>query len=338
MSLTVENISHHFGATRAVRDASLNVGRGEIVSLFGHSGCGKTTLLRIIGGLEPLQSGIIKLGNSVLSANDNAVPPEKRPLGFVFQDFVLFPHLTVEKNIAFGIAGDKDRRERVSTQLSALGLDGLEKRYPHELSGGQQQRVALARALVREPEALLLDEPFSNIDATRRLSMREELRSILKAQNVAVILVTHDPDEAITMGDRIALMKNGEIIETGAPIDLFNAPKTIEGASIFPGCQRVEGVARSGRLITALGVLPAPGVADGAGVVVVRAGALSASVDPLGDFEVIDRRFTGGGWTALVASPETGLRLKIDDAQWMALGQRVQLSVDEEQCFLFPAD
>jgi len=217
MSLGLKDISHRFGETRALNAASLTVAPGELVCLFGPSGCGKTTLLRIAAGLEPLQDGTVELDGALLAKPGRETQPEKRPVGLVFQDYVLFPHLTVEKNIAFGLAGERHSKLRVTDQLHAFGIAGLARRYPHELSGGQQQRVALARAMARKPKALLLDEPFASIDVALRRRLRGELRRTLKEQNAAVLLVTHDPEEALALGDRIALMRAGEIIEAASP-------------------------------------------------------------------------------------------------------------------------
>ena len=334
MSLILRDIFHKFGDVSALAGASIEAAPGEILCLFGPSGCGKTTLLRVAAGLEHLQKGSVELDGAELAVPGRETPPEKRPIGFVFQDFVLFPHLTVEKNVAFGLAGGSGARDRVKAQLRAMDLEGLAKRYPHELSGGQQQRAALARALVREPRALLLDEPFASIDAAHRRRLREELRRMLKAQNVAVVMVTHDPEEALALGDRIALMRAGRVVESGAPASLFDDPQTPEAAAIFPGGETLDGAIRSGRLETRLGTFDAPGLADGSGVAVFRPGAIAAEASPEGRFVIDDSRFAGPGW-ALYVTPDGGAPVRVASSAEIPVGARVDLSIDPAGVFVF---
>ena len=335
MSLILRNVTHRFGDVAAVQDASLEAAAGEIVCLFGHSGCGKTTLLRIAAGLEPLQAGEVELGGDVLAGPGVQTPPERRPIGFVFQDYALFPHMTVAKNVAFGLSGAPDRKARVAAELEALRLGALAHRYPHELSGGQQQRAALARALARRPKALLMDEPFASIDVALRRRLREDLRRILKEQDVAVILVTHDPEEALALGDRICFMRAGRIVETAAPQDLFNAPQTPEGAGVFPACQTLAGVIEGGFLRTAAGAFPAEGLPDGPGVAVLRDGALTAVRDDDGAFRVADARFAGPDWIVVlegIADP-VQLHVRTDDAP--KVGTVMTAAADLSATFVF---
>ncbi|MEZ5893033.1 MAG: ABC transporter ATP-binding protein [Parvularculaceae bacterium] len=333
MSLVLRGISHRFGETLAVADASLEAAAGEIVCLFGHSGCGKTTLLRVAAGLEPLQAGEVMLDGAALASPGMETPPEHRPIGFVFQDYVLFPHLTVEKNIAFGLVGASDAQGRVRTLLDAFGIAQLGKRYPHQLSGGQQQRVALARAMARRPKALLLDEPFASIDVALRKKLRDELRRVLKEQNAAVALVTHDAEEALALGDRIALMRAGKIIETASPEFLYRRPQTREGAMLFPGSQLMTGDVRNGVFQSALGTAPAPGLSDGPASAVLRADALSLGRDGAG-FHVADCRFAGPGWTITAEGPG-GARLAVSADAPMAQGAPVAITADWSKAFLF---
>jgi iron(III) transport system ATP-binding protein len=335
MTLILRDISHRFGDVAAVDGAFLEASAGEIISLFGHSGCGKTTLLRIAAGLEPMQTGEVEIDGEVIAKAGSETPPEKRPIGFVFQDYVLFPHMTVEKNVAFGLAGEPDAAARVAEQLNAFGLDILAGRYPHELSGGQQQRVALARALARKPKAILLDEPFASIDATLRRRLREDLRRMLKEQNAAVILVTHDPEEALTLGDRVALMRAGRIIETASPQELFETPKTPEGAAIFPGCQTLEGMIVEERLETLAGEFPAKGIDDGPGIAILREGALSAFPDPAGAFQVADVRFAGPGWSAWLKGRKDPVRLRVGFDEPPAKGEIMTIAADLSGIFVF---
>ncbi|MEO1243414.1 MAG: ABC transporter ATP-binding protein [Pseudomonadota bacterium] len=335
MSLAFRGISHQYGRVVAVDNADLEAARGEIACLFGPSGCGKTTLLRLAAGLERLQAGVVELDGAALAAPGRETPPEERPIGMVFQDYVLFPHMTVEKNIAFGLAGMKNAKAVIAAQLEALQIGDLAARFPHELSGGQQQRVALARALAREPKALLLDEPFASIDAVLRRRLREDLRRILKEKNVAVVLVTHDPEEALALGDRIALMRAGRIVEAATPEELFRIPKTPDGAQIFPGSQTIEGVIQNGRLVTPIGAFDAQGLGDGPGVAVMREGALGASPDGEGDWTVADCRFAGPGWTAYLEAPGGHGLLRVGIEAPLPQGARVALSCDPSLVFCY---
>ncbi len=214
------------GLTSVVRHLSLDLDKGCIGCLLGASGCGKTTVLRAIAGFEPLRTGSISLGSITLSGIGSQVEPENRHVGMMFQDYALFPHLSVEKNIAFGLRKwDKQRRRnRVDELLSLTGLEGSGHRYPHELSGGQQQRVALARALAPEPELLLLDEPFSNLDVDTRERLAFEVRDILKKTGHTALLVTHNQAEAFAIADRIGIMQDGDIVQWDTPYNLHHNP------------------------------------------------------------------------------------------------------------------
>lgn len=338
MSLSLKDISHRFGGTRALVGASLAVAPGELVCLFGPSGCGKTTLLRIAAGLEPLQNGTVELDGALLAQTGRETPPEKRPIGLVFQDYVLFPHLTVEKNIAFGLAGEPKAKMRVTEQLHAFGIADLARRYPHELSGGQQQRVALARAMARQPKALLLDEPFASIDVALRRRLRGELRRTLKEQNAAVLLVTHDPEEALALGDRIALMRAGEIIETASPEDLFSRPQTPEGARIFPGSQAISGAVKAGVFHAVFGTCPAEHLPDGPALAVLRADAVTAQPDDAGSFRVVDARFVGPHWSVRLEAEGGEPALSVSMRKAPDIGAPMRAVCEWSKAFIFPAD
>jgi iron(III) transport system ATP-binding protein len=204
----------------------MRVQPGEIVCLLGPSGCGKTTVLRTIAGFHPLHGGEILIGGRRVSAPGHLLPPEKRHLGVVFQDYALFPHLTVEDNVAFGLRGIEraERTQRVRAIVEVVGLGGMERRYPHELSGGQQQRVALARALAPGPDLILLDEPFSNLDVELRERLSEEVREILRRQNMTAIIVTHDQHEAFALGDQVGVMHEGRLVQWDTPYNLYHQP------------------------------------------------------------------------------------------------------------------
>lgn len=228
--LQLHHISKSFGTTAVVKQVSLTCKDGEQLALLGQSGSGKTTLLRIIAGLEKADSGNLEYANEVWQANGVMVAPEKRKIGFVFQDYALFPHLTVSQNILFGA---KQLKPDLADILAQFELNDLAKRYPHELSGGQQQRVAIARAVIRKPSLLLLDEPFSNLDENLKDQLRISLKNTLKKLNMASILVTHDVNDAFLISDKIALLHEGEIVQCGSPQELYQQPVNTWVAGFF---------------------------------------------------------------------------------------------------------
>lgn len=223
--LEVNNIQCNYNSLVVIKDLSFKLIRGNIACLLGPSGCGKSTILRAIAGFEKLEGGSIYLNDSEISSPKSSKAPEKRSIGMVFQDYALFPHLTTIENIKFGLSNKKQNDfEKLNTLIKLIDLEGYENRYPHELSGGQQQRVALARALAPEPELLLLDEPFSNLDAELRNRLSLDVRSILKSLNISAILVTHDQKEAFAMSDQIGVIDQGKVQQWGAPYELYHEP------------------------------------------------------------------------------------------------------------------
>lgn len=261
MQLTVENLSLSFDTTSVLRDVSLQLEQGQIGCLLGSSGCGKTTLLRAIAGFEQTSSGLIVAGGRPLNDPDNPVPPNQRNIGMVFQDYSLFPHMTIAANVQFGLndKGRSKRNARVAEVLNMVGLEHLGKRYPHELSGGQQQRIALARALAPNPDLLLLDEPFSNLDAELRERLSTEVRDILKACDTTALLVTHDQYEAFAMADEIGVMENGEIRQWSSAYEIYHKPQTRFVANFIGDSTWLRGTVRAdGRIDSELGILPEP--------------------------------------------------------------------------------
>jgi iron(III) transport system ATP-binding protein len=238
--LQVQNLSKSYrnGPAPAVRDVSFELPEGKLLSLVGESGSGKTTLLRLLAGLETPDSGSISLDGRLLSSPAAVVPPEQRGIGLVFQHHALFPHLTVDKNIGFGLRHlSRDERMAIIAQLLALvGLAKFGKRYPHELSGGERQRIALARALAPEPRLLLLDEPFSSLDARLRQTVRDDTRAILKERGATALFVTHDTGDALSIADRIVVLKHGQLQQDGAPPEVYHAPANAYVASFFGTC------------------------------------------------------------------------------------------------------
>ncbi|TAG10987.1 MAG: ABC transporter ATP-binding protein [Verrucomicrobia bacterium] len=239
-TLVIRNISKQFSgnANPALRSISLDVPSGKILALVGASGSGKSTLLRILAGLEKADDGEILLGDEVLFSKQRSVPAERRGIGMVFQNASLFPHLTVSQNVLFGIRqmARVKQMQLLEEMLECVGLQGMQKRYPHELSGGERQRAALARALARSPKLMLLDEPFSSLDSRLRQSLRDETRQILKNSGATAVFVTHDTSDALAIAERIAVLRDGELQQVGAPQEVYHAPANAHVAAFFGRC------------------------------------------------------------------------------------------------------
>lgn len=247
--------SKSFGLVAAVRDASLVIAPGELHALLGPSGCGKTTILRLFAGFETPDTGLVQIAGETVAGNGRFVPPEKRQVGMVFQEYHLFPHMTVRQNILYGLSKSSDSQRRVDEVLELVGLHGQADTYPDTLSGGQQQRVALARALAPRPRMLLMDEPFSNLDAKLRLRLRAEIRSILKKAGITTLLVTHDQEEALSIADTVSVMVEGRVVQTSPPRSLYFRPATEYVATFVGDANFLEGEARQRTARTALGEL-----------------------------------------------------------------------------------
>ena len=268
--LKIENLARVFDGRAVVDDVSLSVQAGQVTCLLGPSGCGKSTTLRIIAGIDQQTSGSIYVDGAMICDGTTSVPPENRSIGLMFQDFALFPHLSVAGNVAFGLTGSKaEKAARVDSLLGRMGMTRFKDEYPHQLSGGEQQRVALARALAPRPKIMLMDEPFSGLDNRLRDGIRDETLSLLKEEGTAVLLVTHEPDEAMRMADEIALMRRGKIIQRGAPYNLYNTPVDKEAAAFFSDINVITGKVEGALTQTAFGQLLAPGVPDGTDVDIV---------------------------------------------------------------------
>ena len=266
--LLLDGVSKRFSPTDppAVDGLSLRVAEGEILALLGPSGCGKTTTLRLIAGLENPDAGTITLRGQVVAGPGRAVPAEERGIGIVFQDYALFPHLTVADNVAFGLPRAA-RRSRVEPVLDLVGLGGFGPRYPHELSGGQQQRVALARALAPAPALMLLDEPFSNLDADLRAQMRDEVERILRTSGTTAVFVTHDQEEAFTLADRVGVLQAGRMEQLAPPQELYHRPATRFVAAFVGAADFLPGLVTAQGIVTEVGDVrqrgPAPGRRSG---------------------------------------------------------------------------
>ena len=294
-ALVLSDVAKSFGDVRAVAGADLDVPAGQICALLGPSGCGKTTTLRLIAGLERPDAGTITLGGRMLSGAGEFLAPERRRIGMVFQDYALFPHLDVAGNVGYGL-GRRPDRARVGEVLEMVGLGGVAGRAVHELSGGQQQRVALARALAPTPELILLDEPFSNLDATLRDRLRQEVREILAAAGVTTLFVTHDQEEALSLAETVAVMRDGRIEQSGTPEEVYSRPATRWMAEFVGEIEVLEGHARDGRAECELGSLPSESGIRGPVDVLVRPESLAIGLQGpqrAAAAEVVSRQFFG---------------------------------------------
>jgi len=264
------SVQKRYGDLAVIRDLSLSVVSGQILALLGSSGCGKTTTLRMIAGLEHIDGGCIEVDGELVAGAGKHEPPERRRIGMVFQDYALFPHLTVARNVGFGLARGSSARRQVDEALDLVGLGGFGDRMPQDLSGGQQQRVALARALAPKPRVLLMDEPFSNLDPELRVSVRREVRDILREAKATAVLVTHDQEEALSIADRVALMFNGGIAQTADPEVLYSRPVSREVASFIGEAYYLPGTASGDVVDTEIGKLPLAGPTVGSVDVLLR--------------------------------------------------------------------
>jgi iron(III) transport system ATP-binding protein len=327
--IRLEGVSKHFGDVTAVAGASLCVERGEVVALLGPSGCGKTTLLRLIAGFERPATGTVEIAGRAVAGSGTWVPPEQRGVGMVFQDYALFPHLTVAENVGFGLVR-RARAARTAELLSIVGLDGLGRRYPHELSGGQQQRVALARALAPSPELVLLDEPWSNVDPFLRESLRGEVTEIIRPLGVTVVLVTHDREEAFSLADRIALMREGTVVQEGTAEEIYFAPESRWAAEFVGAGNVLTGTVVDGRVETPIGAFPANGSsAAHAAEVLVRPELLGLELDPTGEAEVVAREFRGHDVFYRVLLDGVELVSHRPSTEVVPLGSRVSIRLHE---------
>ena len=316
MSIRFTDLSHDFGDHAVLRDINLEIATGEIVCVLGPSGSGKSTLLRIIAGLEPIQRGRLTVDDALLADPQVNPPPEQRSIGLVFQDHALFPHQTVAENVAFGLNNmqGKEREHVIALQLANVGISALADRFPHTLSGGQQQRVALARALATQPNVLLLDEPFASADAPLRKSLRDDARRRLKAANTTTLMVTHDPAEAMTMADRIAVLVDGELVQFGTPEELWKRPQHPFVAATVADLQPLKARIEGNHCVTAFGKLPlrllalTHAVEDNTALQIgVRGSSLTFS--NAGPCIVQDIRFLGDRYTVLVSAENQDLEL-----------------------------
>lgn len=332
LSLEKVTIRYSSTSTPAVKAVSFHLPEGDILGLLGPSGCGKTTLLRLIAGFEFPQSGTIQIGERIVSGEGRWIPPEHRDVGLVFQDFALFPHLTVVQNINFGLRGwgQPQSTERVCTLIELVGLQGMESRYPHELSGGQQQRVALARALAPKPSLILLDEPLSNLDVQVRLRLREEIKGILKETGTSAIFVTHDQEEALAISDRVAVMRQGSIEQMDTPEQVYRCPASRFVAQFVAQANLLAGYHQDQYWYSEAGRfqlhLPRENGWMDRGELMIRQEELGVQLNEQGPMRVRDRQFLGREYRYCLIS-ESGLELHARSSQCFPVGSRVQISL-----------
>ena len=353
--LVVQAISRAYGGRRVVDDLSLVVEAGQVTCLLGPSGCGKSTTLRMIAGVENPDQGRILIDGVEVFGRGRTVPPEARGVGLMFQDFALFPHLTVAGNIAFGLRRDApERMRRVEELLEKVNLSGFGSKHPHELSGGEQQRVALARALAPRPKVMLMDEPFSGLDNRLRDGIRDATLDLLKEEGAAVLLVTHEPNEAMRMADEIALMRAGVIVQRGAPYNIYTAPVDRAAAAFFSDVNVISGMSRGALTETPFGAFLTPGQADGAAIdIVIRPQHLKIDLDRAGrgpnptPMEGTAARGTVTRARFLGYESLVEFRMEFDGSRLTAavpgvflpkLGTALWLMIRRDRCFVFPAE
>lgn len=352
--LEIRNLVRSFDGRIVVNDVSLSIQPGQVTCLLGPSGCGKSTTLRMIAGVEMQDSGEIWVDGKLICDTVFRVPPERREIGLMFQDFALFPHLSVAGNVGYGLSGSRHAvRDRVVEMLDRVHMGGFIDMYPHQLSGGEQQRVALARALAPRPRIMLMDEPFSGLDNRLRDGIRDETLAILKEEDTAVLLVTHEPDEAMRMADEIALMRNGRIVQRGAPYNVYTQPADRTSVAFFSDANQLRSKVEGALAMTPFGRFLAPGVPDGTDVDIVfrpqhvridfdRAGmgpSPTAAEGTAARAEVVRARFMGNESLVEFRLDHDGSILKatVPNVFLPNPGTVMWLRIRRDQCFVFPA-
>lgn len=339
-ALSIKNLTCKYESQTVLESLSLEVAHGEIVCLLGASGCGKTTLLKAVAGLLPLSSGVMNLNCQTIDDGHNWLPPEKRNIGMIFQDYALFPHLTVSENVAFGLRGlsDAEKRDKVSEMLELVHLGGFGDRYPHQLSGGQQQRVAIARSLAYKPDLLLLDEPFSNIDTQVRHELIAEIRKIFKKQGVTAIFVTHSREEAFAFSDKMAVMNHGVIEQYGSASELYYHPSSKFVADFLGGGSYLKAKRLSPQEFeTDLGVIEAKPQTDieldSDCELLLRPQHIQVSAGEESTISVLEQQFMGDHCRYVIEA--NGQKLLATSSEALEVGQPVAVKVDTNGVLAF---
>lgn len=349
--LSLESVCVGYDGVTVVHDVSLSLGNGQIGCLLGPSGCGKSTLLRAIAGFEPVMSGSISMAGQLLSSAGASVPPDKRQVGMVFQDLALFPHLTIAQNIAFGLldATEAEKNQRVHELLQLIGLPDMGPRYPHSLSGGQQQRVALARAMAPRPKLLLMDEPFSGLDASMREVLVPEVRDILLREEVSALLVTHDQNEAFAMADQVAVMQQGRVLQNDTPYEVYHSPYNRFVADFVGEGEFLQGIIKCSdgsdkQVDSPLGLLKVPHgeeydqYVDGQAVsILVRPDDLLHDDDSDVTAEIVSKKFRGSHFLYRVKLPsQQELYCFASSHHNHSLGEAIGIKLDLDHLVMFP--
>lgn len=340
-TLSFENVCHDYDGAPSLNGITLDVPAGEVLCLLGHSGCGKSTLLRLAAGLERPASGRIVMDSREVAGPARFVPPERRGVGLMFQDYALFPHMSILANVMFGLTSlDRASGEAAArAALARVGLEDYAEDYPHALSGGEQQRVALARAIVPRPAVLLMDEPFSGLDKRLRDSVRDETMAVLRETRATAVVVTHDPEEAMRMADRIALLRKGRLVQVDTPEALYARPVDLTTARFFSELNEFDGVASRGAVATPFGAFAAPGQPDGARLVVcIRQSGLLVHPPGRGvQGRLIRSRFLGEVWLAELAVDglDVPLKARVRDAAAHPPGSDISVTVDPRDILVF---
>jgi iron(III) transport system ATP-binding protein len=340
--LAFDEVRHSYGGPESVRGVTLSVDPGEVVSLVGPSGCGKSTLLRLAAGLERPTAGRVLLNGLEIAGPSNFVPPEKRGIGLMFQDHALFPHMTNLENVRFGLRGFSraEAERQAALALDRVGLGSRGGEYPHTLSGGEQQRVALARAIAPRPAVILMDEPFSGLDSRLRDIVRAETLGILREARATCVIVTHDAEEAMRLGDRIALMNRGKVVEFGDPQLIYRRPDSLFAARFFCEMNELTGWVHRGGIETPLGTFPAEGMADGEAVVCIRPQAfgLKAAGEGLPG-RIVAHRFVGEVNLLEIAMPglDEPMLARVREPVNRKEGEDVGVEIDPSEVLVFAA-
>ncbi|MEX0667665.1 MAG: ABC transporter ATP-binding protein [Acidimicrobiia bacterium] len=335
LAIEATGLTKRFGQVGALAGFDIAVTEGQTLTLLGPSGCGKTTALRVIAGFERPDEGVVAVGGVRVAGPGLHVPPERRRVGMVFQDYALFPHMTVAANVSYGLVKeDRDQkgRSRVGEVLELVGLSGTEKRLPHELSGGQQQRVALARALAPRPAVILLDEPFSNLDASLRQRVRRELKEILAEARATALFVTHDQEEALSLSDLVAVMREGRIVQVATPPELYRAPSDSWVAGFLGDADFVSATAGNGQVETAVGTFATSHV--GKVLVMFRPERVLVTPDQDGEAVVASREYFGHDQlVTIVLTDGSRIRSRLGPVPDLRPGERVAVKIEEALTF-----
>ena len=333
LAIEATGLSKTFGEVAALAGFDIAVEEGQTLTLLGPSGCGKTTALRVIAGFERPDAGLVSVGGVPVAGPGLHVSPERRRVGMVFQDYALFPHMSVAANVSYGLAkAERKDSKRVAEVLELVGLSGTEKRLPHELSGGQQQRVALARALAPSPAVILLDEPFSNLDASLRQRVRRELKEILREARATALFVTHDQEEALSLSDLVAVMREGRVVQVATPPELYRAPSDPWVAGFLGDADFVPAKAGDGQVETAVGTFATEH--DGKVLVMFRPERVLVTPQPDGEAVVASREYFGHDQlVTIVLGDGSRIRTRLGPAPDLKPGERVAVKIEEATTF-----